>query len=89
MHPPDDTKEFERMVVAYTLNELSLPDLERWAYERSSEILSAVGPNTGLALLEANFSCEKSVTDALNPWFRKRFPNVSTTSTYDPFAART
>ena len=45
-------------------------------YERSDEIISAAGFDTGLALLEANFSSEKSVVDALNPWFRKRFPDA-------------
>lgn len=76
MPPTSPAEEFERMIIAYALNDLSRPDLERWAYEHADDLISEVDGDAGLALLEANFASDKSVVDALNPWFRKRFPNA-------------
>jgi len=67
---------FEQKVIAFALNELSLGELEAWVYENADQLKQEAGPDAQLALLEADYSVDASVVDALNPWFRKRFPNA-------------
>lgn len=66
--------EFERRVIAFAMREVTLPDFEAWVYSHADEIAREAGHETQLALLEASFASDAPVVDALNPWFRRRFP---------------
>lgn len=70
-----ELSEFEQLVIAFALDELSLREMERWVYDHPNELKAEIGPDLQMEVLSADYSSDESVINVLNSWFRNRFPN--------------